>query len=216
VMVVGQDQGLFRVTAESGPHKGESSVVLPGETTLPVVIVDDATNHKEPGDKKPSSLTTPKESASFVATKEEDAAEEDSEEESKKDDEKERKNLRRERNREHARISRERKRRKVETLTEENDSLQRERMAALDECCRLRDALARSEHENARLQQWINQMHYLAQQQQQQADPVASAEQYHYGQAPVAVIAGGVPPGYVPPATGVPPEQPVDDYRPRP
>lgn len=75
-------------------------------------------------------------------------------------DDKVRRDLRRERNREHARISRERKRRKVEHLTEENDVLQRERLAALDECCRLRDMLARSEHENARLRQWIDQVRY--------------------------------------------------------
>lgn len=77
-----------------------------------------------------------------------------------KEDDKVRKDLRRERNREHARISRERKRRKVEHLTEENDVLQRERLAALDECCRLRDMLARSEHENARLRSWIDSVRY--------------------------------------------------------
>ena len=94
----------------------------------------------------------------------ENQEEEDEEEEKEGSttEEKVRKDLRRERNREHARISRERKRRKVETLTEENDTLQRQRMHALEECCRLRDALARSEHENARLQAWINQMHYMS------------------------------------------------------
>lgn len=99
-----------------------------------------------------------------------------------KTEDKARKDLRRERNREHARISRERKRRKVEHLSEENEVLQRERLAALDECCRLRDLLSRSEHENARLRQWIDTVRYNNGQQQQQQRPQQQQQPHSTGE----------------------------------
>mmetsp|Transcript_17637 Transcript_17637/g.26517 ORF Transcript_17637/g.26517 Transcript_17637/m.26517 type:complete len:250 (-) Transcript_17637:126-875(-) len=92
------------------------------------------------------------------------------------DDEQVRKDVRRERNREHARISRERKRKKIELLTKDNETLKKDQAAALEECCRLRDTLTRSEHENARLRAWIEQARYAAQQAAQQAAQEDSGE----------------------------------------
>ncbi|KAJ1444712.1 hypothetical protein M885DRAFT_580435 [Pelagophyceae sp. CCMP2097] len=63
------------------------------------------------------------------------------------DTEKARKDIRRERNREHARISRERKRRKLEYLQEENDQLRRKSSQLLE-------ALAAAERELSQLREW--------------------------------------------------------------
>ena len=69
--------------------------------------------------------------------------------------EKMRKDVRRERNREHARISRERKRQKLEHLQEENDALRRKEQVLVDERDRLRERLSTVEHENSQLRTWI-------------------------------------------------------------
>ncbi|KAH8058338.1 hypothetical protein JL722_6199 [Aureococcus anophagefferens] len=68
---------------------------------------------------------------------------------------KQRKDIRRERNREHARISRERKRQKLEHLQEENDALRRKEQVLVDERDRLRERLSTVEHENSQLRTWI-------------------------------------------------------------
>ncbi|KAJ8603238.1 hypothetical protein CTAYLR_003833 [Chrysophaeum taylorii] len=67
-----------------------------------------------------------------------------------------RKEMLRERNREHARLSRQRKRQRLEQLQTENESLSRDCKVARDECSRLRDMLDRCDHENARLRAWID------------------------------------------------------------
>mmetsp|Transcript_1354 Transcript_1354/g.3472 ORF Transcript_1354/g.3472 Transcript_1354/m.3472 type:complete len:158 (-) Transcript_1354:325-798(-) len=72
------------------------------------------------------------------------------------DDDDVRKALLRERNREHARLSRQRKRQRLEQLQDENETLSRDCKAARDECSRLRDLLERCDHENARLRSWID------------------------------------------------------------
>lgn len=63
--------------------------------------------------------------------------------------------LKRKRNREHARLSRQRKRQRVEVLQEDNDALRRSNTAVIDENARLRDRLSRAEHEIHRLRSWI-------------------------------------------------------------
>lgn len=73
-----------------------------------------------------------------------------------KEEDEVRKAMLRERNREHARLSRQRKRQRLEQLQDENETLSRDCKAARDECARLRDLLERCDHENARLRSWID------------------------------------------------------------
>ena len=70
--------------------------------------------------------------------------------------EQQRKDVRRERNRQHARVSRERKRQKLEHLQEENDALRRKEQVLVDERDRLRERLSAIEHENSQLRTWIS------------------------------------------------------------
>jgi len=72
-----------------------------------------------------------------------------------------RRDVRRERNREHARISRERKRQKLEHLQEENDALRRKEQVLVDERNRLRVRLDGAEHENAGMRAYIQRHRHL-------------------------------------------------------
>ncbi len=69
--------------------------------------------------------------------------------------EQQRKDVRRERNRQHARVSRERKRQKLEHLQEENDALRRQEAALMDQRDRINARLLRVEYENRALRAWI-------------------------------------------------------------
>lgn len=85
--------------------------------------------------------------------------------------------LRRSRNREHARLSRERKRKHTEFLQQENAALHQSRNAALHELAQLRELLAQSQFQGERLRQWIEHTYYsqgqLLQQQAAAVDPTA-------------------------------------------
>ena len=72
-----------------------------------------------------------------------------------------RRDVRRERNREHARISRERKRQKLEHLQEENDALRRKEQVLVDERNRLRMRLDEQERQNAGLRAYIQRHRHL-------------------------------------------------------
>ena len=72
-----------------------------------------------------------------------------------------RRDVRRERNREHARISRERKRQKLEHLQEENDALRRKEQVLVDERNRLRMRLDDQERQNAGLRAYIQRHRHL-------------------------------------------------------
>mmetsp|Transcript_13112 Transcript_13112/g.42732 ORF Transcript_13112/g.42732 Transcript_13112/m.42732 type:complete len:132 (+) Transcript_13112:199-594(+) len=100
-------------------------------------------------------------SASFESTeKHMDAMEEPSDDgatsSSSNVDEENRKKMLRERNRVHARLSRQRKRQRLEALQEENDALTRECKMARDEISRLRGLLEECDYENARLRAWVD------------------------------------------------------------
>ncbi|KAH8089988.1 hypothetical protein JL720_6284 [Aureococcus anophagefferens] len=69
--------------------------------------------------------------------------------------EQQRKDVRRERNRQHAGVSRERKRQKLEHLQEENDALRRQEAALMDQRDRINARLLRVEYENRALRAWI-------------------------------------------------------------
>ena len=71
-----------------------------------------------------------------------------------------RRDVRRERNREHARISRERKRQKLEHLQEENDALRKEQVL-VDERNSLRMRLDEQERQNAGLRAYIQRHRHL-------------------------------------------------------
>lgn len=62
--------------------------------------------------------------------------------------------LRRERNREHARVSRERKRQRIEQLESENMRLRAEIAAIRHERAQMSARLGYIEHENSRLREW--------------------------------------------------------------
>mmetsp|Transcript_9381 Transcript_9381/g.14430 ORF Transcript_9381/g.14430 Transcript_9381/m.14430 type:complete len:154 (-) Transcript_9381:362-823(-) len=67
-----------------------------------------------------------------------------------------RKKLLRERNRIHARLSRQRKRQRLEALQEENTTLQRDCKKAHEEILRLRGLLEECDNENSRLRAWVD------------------------------------------------------------
>ena len=75
--------------------------------------------------------------------------------------EQQRKDVRRERNRQHARVSRERKRQKLEHLQEENDALRRKEQVLVDERNRLRMRLDEQERQNAGLRAYIQRHRHL-------------------------------------------------------
>ena len=71
-------------------------------------------------------------------------------------DEENRKKMLRERNRVHARLSRQRKRQRLEALQEENDALTRDCKMAREEISRLRGLLEECDYENSRLRAWVD------------------------------------------------------------
>mmetsp|Transcript_37507 Transcript_37507/g.120321 ORF Transcript_37507/g.120321 Transcript_37507/m.120321 type:complete len:105 (+) Transcript_37507:102-416(+) len=68
--------------------------------------------------------------------------------------------VRRARNREHARLSRERKRKQMEFLEEENTVIRRELQEARNQRNHLSALLSQSEQENTRLRAWIDTVYY--------------------------------------------------------
>jgi len=67
-----------------------------------------------------------------------------------------RKKMLRERNRVHARLSRQRKRQRLDALQEENDNLTRDCKHAREEITRLRGLLEECDYENSRLRAWVD------------------------------------------------------------